>query len=130
MAYARNPHLTPPVKALSSDSFDADPAILVEQDKPGSPLVAILSVRFLLPIPFSGTFTLGNIEVGPLDYLERAVDEVCSLCSYDRMKLAQSSMDQVDDSATFSEVALYGTHIFAKLVDEARNRNLPLILDY
>ncbi len=129
-AYARNPELTPPAKALSMPELSEDPAFMVEVEKEGSPVVAIMSTRFFLPGTFSYVFSLGDYGVAPLDLLDRALAAICDHSSLDRNMLIQTDLDQVDENATFAEAALYGTTIYARLVQQALSLNLPLIHDF
>jgi len=129
-AYARNPELTPPAKALSMPELAEDPAFEAELEKDGSPVEVIMSTRFFLPGTFSYAFNVGGHGVAPIDLLDRALTTVCDFCSLDRQQLIQTPIDQVDEDATFAEATLYGTAIYARLVHEALAQNLPLIHDY
>jgi len=134
-AYALNPEMTPPTRALTMPELSEDQAFEAELDKGGSAIVAMMSATIFLPGTFDYSFTVEGSNgqptgVAPLDLLDRALNTVCEHCGFDRTRLAQTGRDQVDEDATFEEAALYGTSIYAKLADEALKRNLPLIHDY
>jgi len=134
-AHARNQGLPPPTTALSLDELVEGNAYQAERAAGGSPIPKILGCQFFLPGRFQYGFEITNFignatGATSIDVLDRALEAICSHCGYDRAQIEQMRLDQVDAEATFAEAALYGTSIYARLVNEAISRNLPLILDY
>lgn len=134
-ALARNPEVSPPTKAITVDELVSGPAYQADRKDGRTPIAQILACQFFLPGKFQYAFEITNfigISTGAtsVDVLASAVDAVCAHCGYDRAKIGQLDLDQAGSDATFEDAALYGTSIYARHVDEAIARKLPLILDY
>lgn len=134
-ACACNPELTPPAMASSIPELAEDPAFRDEIKRDTSAFLEIILTRFFLPGRFDYMFGADDVMGRPavitsIDKLDRAVNAVCEHCGFDRSELAQKPMAQLGEGATFLEAALHGTTIYAKLVNEALKRNLPLMHDY
>jgi hypothetical protein len=134
-AYAKNPELSPPAKALTIPELEEDPAFIKEAEIQGSPATVLLTTQFFLPGTFKYAFQVKSFFGGPagvasLDVLDHVLDTVCTHGGLERKDLSRTPIDQPDDDATFTEVGLYGVSIYARLVGEALARNLPLILDF
>jgi len=135
LAYARNPEMTPPTKALTMPELAEDPAFEAELEIDGSPVITIMSSKFFLPGDFAKEFTVTDfagqpVSAASITVLKQAVQLVCSHCGFDSETLERAALEQVDDDVSFEDATRYGAAIYAQLVREAVTRKLPLILDY
>lgn len=131
--YARNPQFKPP-DDLGQMLFQDHPAFEIEFSQASSPVNVLTVCNFFLPITIERAFAIhGTTEpilVASLDTLDRALDEVCAYCNFDRKSLSSMELAQAHEGSSFEEAVLYACSLYSRLVGDARERKLPLILDW
>ncbi|RYG26561.1 hypothetical protein EON82_02810 [bacterium] len=106
-----------------------------EAAKEGGPFRAIAIPRMWIPGRFEAIHAVdwvegGTMPIGSVGHLNAAIDQVCALWGKDRASFRDMPTDQPDADAPLDEAALHGLAVYSRLAEDARERRLPLILDF